>query len=39
MRKISIITERRADYSRFLPIIKEIENNDLEYSLIVTETI
>ena len=37
MRKISIITERRADYSRFLPIIKEIEkNNDLEYSLIVT---
>ena len=37
MRKISIITERRADYSRFLPIIKEIEkNDDLEYSLIVT---
>lgn len=37
MRKISIITERRADYSRFLPIIKEIEkDNELEYSLIVT---
>ncbi len=37
MRKISIITERRADYSRFLPIIKEIESdNDLDYSLIVT---
>lgn len=37
MRKISIITERRADYSRFLPIIKEIEKSDkLEYSLIVT---
>ncbi|MDB4762665.1 UDP-N-acetylglucosamine 2-epimerase [Akkermansiaceae bacterium] len=37
MRKISLITERRADYSRFLPIIKEInKNNDLEYSLIVT---
>ncbi len=37
MRKISIITERRADYSRFLPIIKEIEKHkDLEYSLIVT---
>jgi len=37
MRKISIITERRADFSRFLPIIKNIEKDDeLEYSLIVT---
>ena len=37
MRKVSIVTERRADYSRFLPIIKEIEKSEkLEYSLIVT---
>ena len=37
MRKISIVTERRADYSRFLPIIKEIERSKkLKYSLIVT---
>lgn len=37
MRKVSIITERRADYSRFLPIIREIElSKFLDYSLIVS---
>lgn len=37
MRKIFIITERRADYSRFKPILNFIENDhDLEYILTVT---
>ena len=37
IRKIGIITERRADYSRLKPILREIEKYpDLDYSLIVT---
>ena len=37
MRKIFIITERRADYSRFQPILKLIEeDDDLDYNLVVT---
>ena len=37
MRKIFIITERRADYSRFQPILKIIqEDKDLDYDLVVT---
>jgi UDP-N-acetylglucosamine 2-epimerase (non-hydrolysing)/GDP/UDP-N,N'-diacetylbacillosamine 2-epimerase (hydrolysing) len=37
MRKIAIVTERRADYSRFRPILRLIkERKDLEYALIVT---
>ena len=37
MRKIFIITERRADYSRFKPILKLIENDpELDYILTVT---
>ena len=36
-RRILIITERRADYSRFKPILNIIKNsNNLEYKLIVT---
>jgi len=36
-RKILIVTERRADYSKFSPVIKEIEKSKkLDYSLIVT---
>ena len=37
LRKIFLITERRADYSRFQPILKLIEQaEDLEYDLVVT---
>ena len=37
MRKIFIITERRADYSRFQPILKLIQKDkDLDYDLVVT---
>ena len=37
MRKILLITERRADYSRFKPILNLIkEDKDLDYDLIVT---
>ena len=37
MRKIFLITERRADYSRFKPILELIENDkDLDYDLVVT---
>ena len=37
MRKILFVTERRADYSRFKPIIdKIIQDPDLDYCLIVT---
>ena len=37
IRKICIITERRADYSRIKPIIQEIEKDpDLDYFLLVT---
>ncbi|MDP3726191.1 MAG: UDP-N-acetylglucosamine 2-epimerase [bacterium] len=37
MRKILFVTERRADYSRFKPIIdKIIQDPDLDYYLIVT---
>ena len=37
MRKIFIITERRADYSRFKPILEKIEKDDnLDYDLVVT---
>ncbi len=36
-RKILLITERRADYSRFKPILNKIrEDKNLEYDLIVT---
>ncbi len=36
-KKILIVTERRADYSKFRPIIKEIEQSSkLDYFLIVT---
>ncbi len=36
-RKILIVTERRADYSKFRPVIQEIEKSKkLDYSLIVT---
>jgi UDP-hydrolysing UDP-N-acetyl-D-glucosamine 2-epimerase len=35
--KVLLITERRADYSRLKPILKELANNDIfEYHLIVT---
>lgn len=38
-RKILIVTERRADYSKLRPILKEIKkSNKLEYNLIVTGT-
>nr|MBI3611656.1 UDP-N-acetylglucosamine 2-epimerase [Nitrospirota bacterium] len=37
MRTIAIVTERRADYSRFKPILELILNEpDLDYKLIVT---
>ncbi len=37
MRKIFLVTERRADYSRFKPILKLIESDDdLDYDLVVT---
>ena len=37
IRKICIITERRADYSRIKPILQEIEKDpDLDYFLLVT---
>lgn len=37
MRRIFILTERRADYSRFRPILKLIENDpELDYILAVT---
>ncbi len=37
MRKVFIITERRADYSRFQPILKLIQNDaELDYDLVVT---
>lgn len=37
IRKICVITERRAGYSRLKPILREIEKDpDLDYSLIVT---
>jgi len=37
MRKIFLITERRADYSRFQPILNVIENDpELDYDLVVT---
>ena len=37
MRKIFLITERRADYSRFQPILNIIKNDhDLDYDLVVT---
>ncbi len=37
MRKIAIITERRADYSRYKPILEKIEDDmDLDYVLYVT---
>ena len=36
-KKILIVTERRADYSKFRPILKEIEKSkNLDYFLIVT---
>jgi len=36
-KKILIVTERRADYSKFRPVIKEIQRSKkLDYSLIVT---
>ena len=37
MRKVFLITERRADYSRFQPILKKISSDpDLDYDLVVT---
>ena len=37
LRKIFLITERRADYSRFQPLLKLIEQaEDLDYDLVVT---
>ena len=37
MRKIFLVTERRADYSRFKPILKLIQkDNNLSYDLVVT---
>ena len=37
MRRIAIVTERRADYSRFRPILRLLKDRkDLEYALIVT---
>lgn len=37
MRKIFLITERRADYSRFQPILKQIQTDkELEFDLVVT---
>ena len=36
MRKVFLITERRADYSRFQPILRLIESPELDYDLVVT---
>ena len=37
MRKVFIVTERRADFSRFKPILEELRNSDeFEYDLVVT---
>jgi len=37
LKNILIVTERRADYSKFRPIIKEIEKSKkLDYRLVVT---
>ena len=37
MRKIFLVTERRADYSRFKPILELIKNDPLlDYDLVVT---
>ena len=37
MRKVFVITERRADYSRFKPILELIKKDkSLDYCLIVT---
>lgn len=37
MRKVFLVTERRADYSRFKPILELIKlDNELEYNLVVT---
>ena len=37
MKKILLVTERRADYSRFKEILKEINNeHTLKYVLVVT---
>ena len=37
MRKIFVVTERRADYSRFKPILKLIQDDTkLTYDLVVT---
>ena len=36
-KKILVVTERRADYSKFRPILKEIsESTKLDYCLVVT---
>lgn len=38
MRKVFLITERRADYSRFKPILEIIEHDqELDYDLVVTD--
>jgi UDP-hydrolysing UDP-N-acetyl-D-glucosamine 2-epimerase len=38
-RKILIVTERRADYSRFKPILEKLKNNNFfEYFIVVTGT-
>jgi UDP-hydrolysing UDP-N-acetyl-D-glucosamine 2-epimerase len=38
-RKILILTERRADYSRFKPILKKLQNNKIfKYFILVTGT-
>ena len=37
LRKIFVVTERRADYSRFKPILELIDSDpDLSYDLVVT---
>ena len=37
MRKVFVVTERRADFSRFKPILELISNDeDLDYDLVVT---
>ena len=37
MRKIFLVTERRADYSRFKPILELIKKDkELDYDLVVT---
>ena len=36
MRKVFVVTERRADFSRFKPILELISNDeDLDYDLVV----